>query len=150
VDALKYHELDLSIKKRIYPLNHQLLGDSYLNIGFVYHDNNEYEESLIFFNKALSIYQETLGENSDATALAYNNIFSALNNLNNYKEAYRNLQKALKIWRKIFPNTHPYIINAEKDLNKLQEKLSLNKSKISRNAPCICGSGIKYKKCCGM
>ncbi|NLL83242.1 MAG: hypothetical protein GX230_03250 [Lentisphaerae bacterium] len=25
----------------------------------------------------------------------------------------------------------------------------LSSRKISRNAPCVCGSGKKYKKCCG-
>ena len=28
------------------------------------------------------------------------------------------------------------------------EKSNKNKTKIGRNDPCICGSGLKYKKCC--
>ena len=38
--------------------------------------------------------------------------------------------------------------------NKLKENSSENKSidqinKVKRNEPCPCGSGKKYKKCCG-
>ncbi len=43
------------------------------------------------------------------------------------------------------------------DVERLQnpDKKSLNQPsitfppKIGRNAPCMCGSGLKYKKCCG-
>ncbi|MBR9726598.1 PBPRA1643 family SWIM/SEC-C metal-binding motif protein [Shewanella intestini] len=47
-------------------------------------------------------------------------------------------------------------INADVAENILQLEGILNKpkavtaeAKINRNAPCICGSGKKYKKCCG-
>jgi len=34
--------------------------------------------------------------------------------------------------------------------NKIQETKTVNiKKKIGRNEPCPCGSGLKYKKCCG-
>lgn len=28
------------------------------------------------------------------------------------------------------------------------KKSNVNKTKIGRNDPCFCGSGLKYKKCC--
>ncbi len=50
-----------------------------------------------------------------------------------------------------------YIIGFEpdkpEDISDLEKMLNPDKpiksNKISRNAPCSCGSGRKYKKCCG-
>lgn len=50
-----------------------------------------------------------------------------------------------------------YIIGFEtdkpEDISDLEKMLNPAKpstsTKISRNSPCPCGSGIKYKKCCG-
>jgi len=27
--------------------------------------------------------------------------------------------------------------------------MTVTKKKVGRNDPCVCGSGLKYKKCCG-
>ncbi len=40
-------------------------------------------------------------------------------------------------------------IDADK-ANKLQPKQEQSKKDVGRNEPCPCGSGKKYKKCCGM
>ena len=42
-------------------------------------------------------------------------------------------------------------IDAEKELIKKTEKVQPIRAegRIDRNAPCPCGSGKKYKKCCG-
>ncbi len=61
--------------------------------------------------------------------------------------------KSSHIGRKILPAMLPMSdrfakalrINSDKD-NKI---VSLNERKVARNAPCPCGSGKKYKKCCG-
>jgi len=37
----------------------------------------------------------------------------------------------------------------EKNDDKTQKNISLNEKKLSRNDPCFCGSGKKYKRCCG-
>ena len=37
----------------------------------------------------------------------------------------------------------------EKNGDKTQKNISLNEKKLSRNDPCFCGSGKKYKRCCG-
>ena len=40
------------------------------------------------------------------------------------------------------------------DISDIERKLNppdpVKSSKIGRNAPCSCGSGKKYKKCCGL
>jgi len=48
-------------------------------------------------------------------------------------------------WREIFPSVHP--------LNQYFKKYYYQQSgldnKVGRNDPCPCGSGLKFKKCCG-
>ncbi len=39
--------------------------------------------------------------------------------------------------------------NAQKQTNLLQSEPVRNENKVGRNDPCTCGSGKKYKKCCG-
>ena len=39
--------------------------------------------------------------------------------------------------------------SSEEEIEKLQESVR-SELKIGRNAPCPCGSGKKYKKCCLM
>lgn len=39
--------------------------------------------------------------------------------------------------------------SAEEIIRSAREKAKAPKIKVGRNAPCPCGSGKKYKKCCG-
>lgn len=51
----------------------------------------------------------------------------------------------LKGWDKILPST------TRKEIQKAhnKSKIVVKEDKIGRNDPCPCGSGKKYKKCCG-
>ena len=46
------------------------------------------------------------------------------------------------------------VVNIEKTMDKLRKQLKIHnpyrrvKEKVGRNAPCPCGSGLKFKKCC--
>ena len=40
-------------------------------------------------------------------------------------------------------------LNANDGKEKVKAKPQVNKNKIGRNDPCPCGSGKKYKNCCG-
>jgi SWIM/SEC-C metal-binding protein len=45
------------------------------------------------------------------------------------------------------PDTPEDITDLERLLNP--QKPQISEKKVGRNDPCPCGSGIKYKKCCG-
>ncbi|MCR4662819.1 MAG: SEC-C domain-containing protein, partial [Endomicrobiaceae bacterium] len=38
---------------------------------------------------------------------------------------------------------------SSKDFSQTEETKNVDFSKVGRNDPCPCGSGLKYKKCCG-
>lgn len=66
-------------------------------------------------------------------------------------------EKARYVAAKCTEHGWHYIIGFEsdkpEDISDLEKMLNPEKSiksnKINRNAPCPCGSGKKYKKCCG-
>ncbi|MCH8012952.1 MAG: SEC-C domain-containing protein [Candidatus Marinimicrobia bacterium] len=66
-------------------------------------------------------------------------------------------EKARYVAEKCAEHGWHYIIGFEddkpEDISDLERALNPEKpiksSKINRNAPCPCGSGKKYKKCCG-
>jgi len=71
------------------------------------------------------------------------------NPLDEYKRESFNLFKDLL--SKIKENLIMFLINIQvtKEEQTLQPQQPVVQEKISRNAPCTCGSGKKYKNCCG-
>ncbi len=63
----------------------------------------------------------------------------------NMHEAKAEWLFGLKEWDNIIPEERRKEIR--KDFNR--SKQVINESKVGRNDPCPCGSGKKYKKCCG-
>lgn len=65
----------------------------------------------------------------------------------------------LKEMKKVYPSINSIVEKRHKTLrtmyknyrvlNEIPEVQSISQRKIGRNDPCICGSGKKYKKCCG-
>ena len=58
------------------------------------------------------------------------------------------------IWEKELPENHQYLLSARTSLNIIENELTRfipmqTNKKIGRNDKCLCGSGVKYKKCCG-
>jgi len=66
-------------------------------------------------------------------------------------------ETARYVAEKCLQNNWQYIIGFEpdkpEDITDLEKMLNPSKpikvEKVNRNAPCSCGSGKKYKKCCG-
>lgn len=54
--------------------------------------------------------------------------------------------KLFVVWRN---NLRTWENRGFKNVESGQENIVINKNKIGRNEPCICGSGKKYKFCCG-
>ena len=53
---------------------------------------------------------------------------------------------------KLLSQKHPELYNLLEKIfkqNMRTKNLTVKRKKISRNSPCPCGSGIKFKKCCG-
>jgi uncharacterized protein YecA (UPF0149 family) len=51
--------------------------------------------------------------------------------------------------RRIYPQMLPMSERMVRALRPEMDQTNERRGKIGRNAPCPCGSGKKYKKCCG-
>ncbi|NYB74558.1 SEC-C domain-containing protein [Sedimentibacter hydroxybenzoicus DSM 7310] len=100
-------------------------------IGFLDGANNSFKELLVL---------EDLTEDSEIKAeLDFEKL------LWNMHDAKAEWLYGMDEWNNIFDEEKRKQI--KKDYNR--SKIVINENKIGRNDPCPCGSGKKYKKCCG-
>ena len=65
-------------------------------------------------------------------------------------ELFENLLFKVKVDTIRFLMNLKVVVQDKKEDDKPEKKISIEKKqKISRNSPCTCGSGKKYKHCCG-
>lgn len=100
-------------------------------VGFLDGANNSFKESLSL---------EDLTEDSEIKVE-----FDFEKLLWNMHDAKADWLYGMDEWSNIFDEEKRKQI--KKDYNK--SKIVVNENKIGRNDPCPCGSGKKYKKCCG-
>jgi serine phosphatase RsbU (regulator of sigma subunit) len=75
--------------------SYKILAENYLYIGFIHHDNTEYNEALNFFYKSLDLYKKTSEKKGLATV--YGSIGSVYCDFSDYNKALDYLFKALKL-----------------------------------------------------
>ena len=134
--ALKKFKESLEIKEEI---GDKLgIARSLYNIGTVYFDHKDYNLAIrnLFKSKAL---QNQMGIKEQETS---DYIFKIC------KEVGRKRFEALEndVFNKLPDELKPFINTKE----FLEDKTIHTIHKPNRNAPCSCGSGKKYKKCCGL
>lgn len=109
----------------------------------------EYEATPVFFMGFLDGINESLIESLDLESLDEN---SEVELKIDFEKLYFNMLDAkadylyeLPQWEGIFSKEK----RKEIQVNWRQSKTVVNENKVGRNDPCPCGSGKKYKKCCG-
>ena len=109
----------------------------------------EYEISLPYFMGFLDGINESIEVANDLEKLTENDEVSLVID---FKKLYWNMLAVPAPWLFELPQWDG-VLSAEdrksiqKDYNR--SKTVVNESKVGRNDPCPCGSGKKYKKCCG-
>ncbi|CAF1162673.1 unnamed protein product [Adineta steineri] len=121
--ALSFYQEAFDIELKTLPSDHPLLAATCDNIGGVYNNMGEYTKALLFNNQALEIYKKNLPENHLNLAQSYNNIACVHHNMKEYSTALSYFERALSIWQPLLPPTHPQLINVEKSIEILKEKL---------------------------
>jgi preprotein translocase subunit SecA len=112
--------------------------------------SEEYGTTNIFFMGFLDGVNESLIENIDLEKLENN---SEIELKIDYEKLYFNMLDAkadylyeLPQWEGIFSKEK----RKEIQVKWRETKIIVNENKVGRNDPCPCGSGKKYKKCCGV
>ncbi len=103
--ALQYLQKAISIRQKA-PDSEILVADSYNNIGRVYL-NDQPLQAIIYFNRALKVYTEILGNSHPKVALVYSNMAFANANQNNYDDALAYLDQVSAIYNTLYSSAHP-------------------------------------------
>lgn len=151
VRGFEYKEKALNICLSLFGENHPDTIKSYYSLGISYFSNNQFKKGIYFHLKALAIVT-IYNINTD---YSFNFLFSLKDHeVPNWKESLFNAYEEL-------PDDHKdhidiYKITGEipqinRALKGISSSLGLNnpKKQQSRNSLCECGSGKKYKRCCG-
>jgi preprotein translocase subunit SecA len=136
-----------AIETRIYT---KLLGNHKTNIkGKIEDLAAEYETSVVFFVGFLDGINESLIETMDLEALTKDDEIELKVDLEklyfNMLDAKADYLYELPQWEGVYSREKRKEIHTKWK----KSKTVVNKSKIGRNDPCPCGSGKKYKQCCG-
>jgi CHAT domain-containing protein len=105
-EALQAFEKAINTYYLYYGKDHQDMADVHLNIGNVYF---ELQDQRLFseYQKALDIYNQTLGGRHPSVAICYNNLANAQSGQENYDAATAYYQKALDIMIHNYGTVHP-------------------------------------------
>lgn len=77
--------------------NPETLADVYMNTGGILNTLKANREAFLYFQKALQIYIEYLGDQHKKTADVYQNLSSVYDELGEYEKSYHSFKKALEI-----------------------------------------------------
>lgn len=86
--------------------DYENLALSYNNLGAVYDDQGNGNQSISFYSKALNTWKAIYGEKHPKVALCYNNIGVASQNMKAYQSSIDYLKAALSIWKYNYGETH--------------------------------------------
>lgn len=145
--SLKYLNDSLNIRTEIDDKNG--IEVTLNNLGQLYNNMGEFNTALDFTLRSLEL-QEKLGYlvGKDITLKNLSLIYSRLGNYEKAEEYLRKSQLIAKKLSKTEPSSikeHTLYITED----SINETSSKPKKELGRNDLCPCGSGKKYKKCCG-
>jgi serine/threonine protein phosphatase 1 len=153
-ESLVLFKKSINIIIEVEEKEHPHLIGGYNNLGEVYTKQKKYKQALFYLNKALEIGRKIFNNNHHPNlGIVYGNIGLVYYGLKKYQKAYDYTHTCVSIFEKQLSSNHHDLIAARYELEKMEQKLDNQKNavliKISRNDPCPCNSGKKYKKCCG-
>ncbi|MFK7906419.1 MAG: CHAT domain-containing protein [Chitinophagales bacterium] len=104
-------ERALEVGQKIFKDTNNKYGLIYRSLAICYKDTGDMNSALIYYQKALKVFRESLGENHNYTIDAYTNLGIFWTENKNYSEGLQYLRTALKNIKDKYGNTHPNIPN---------------------------------------
>lgn len=94
----------------------------YNQIGILYQEENQFQNALVFYQKAYRIRLEHFQNDQISLGISCNNIGGAFYHLKNYTEAFQFYQSALKIYQQHLPLDHPKIASIYNNIAGIYEQ----------------------------
>jgi len=114
--TLKYALLEQSIKESIFSKDHVELGILYSWIGGVHYQNNNYEEALIYLNKALTILENNQIIDYGNLSSTYHRLALTYYERGDHASAIMYFNKTLTTQQTFLPANHPKIAQTYNNL----------------------------------
>ncbi|MBM3242851.1 hypothetical protein FJZ31_41860 [Candidatus Poribacteria bacterium] len=128
---LEWYEEAIAQHQRAIELDDEMT-ESYLTLGYLYLLQEDYERAKLMFAKVLSLGKAKL----EAPSL--------------YPQMRLSAQEGLRMAnQRIGGKTRERVDLQAYGRPTIRPSKAIRTPKVGRNAPCPCGSGKKYKKCCG-
>lgn len=108
--ALYFYNHSVKIYQTQYPTNHSRIAQIELNLGLIFGEKGNYNNSKIKFYKALYICLQKFGEQHPRTSEAYATIGGLFMNTENFEKAILYFKKDQTIIKNIYTKNHPNII----------------------------------------
>ena len=128
---ISYHEVQLSSDLDLY---HAYTAMTLNNMAMVHGTKGNYDEALDFYDRALTIYETTLGPDHASTAKTRNNMAMVHENKGNYDEALALYKRALTIYETTLGPDHADTLQTKMNQTIVFQKLgdpdSLTKAEI--------------------
>ncbi|AOO63862.1 tetratricopeptide repeat protein [Sulfurospirillum halorespirans] len=123
----------------------------YNNLGELYRYTKKYSKAYPLIKKAMNIREIQQGAYALDTAMSYNTMGVYNADIGEYNESIEYLTKSFNILNATLGPNHIYTIQTQENIHYTHSLMIQNNiKKIGRNDACSCGSGKKYKKCCGI
>jgi tetratricopeptide (TPR) repeat protein len=138
-------------------------GPIYHQLGWVKYNQGEYQEAIIFYEKALAIKQQSLPPNHPDLGASYNNIGMVYDGMGDYPKALSSHEKALAIRQQSLPPNYPDLAASynniglvygsmgdyPKALSSYEKALAIKQQSLPPNHPSLAKSynniGMVYK-----
>jgi tetratricopeptide (TPR) repeat protein len=140
---------ELDAAKEIYNYVLSLDSDNYGSLhglAIVHCRQEDYKKGYSYFKRSLKSFNE---EFHPDLATIYNNMSFYYGQQKKFTKALDFINRAIKIRETLSMDNHPELQQAYDDRTFIENTLKTFSKKPKRNAPCQCGSGKKYKQCCG-
>ncbi len=97
---------------------HPEVATSLNNLALSYGLHTPYKEAEKLFRRALSIFENALGETHPRVGVTLNNLAELYKAHGRYEQSDKLFKRALAIFEKVFDQTHPYIQRIHKNLSE--------------------------------
>jgi tetratricopeptide (TPR) repeat protein len=177
--AIELHERSLTILRANSAANCSLFVNGLNNLAVAHRLQGSYSIARKLLDQAISITEEVESQEGELMGLCITNLASLTYHEGDHETAELLIKRAISIYEKALGDAHPHTqLARESFLQMVIEQISQSESRLNsrleqgsklppsiqkepksrydpamkghnRNAPCPCGSGKKYKKCCG-
>ena len=154
-EALKLVEETLAFRKRVLPADHPSIATSMNNLASTYGQLGRHEEALKLQEETLAFRKRVLPADHPDIATSMDNLASTHCARGHWLEAELLLTDALRIRLVMLPPGHSdtqattQILKFVREAMRGAVRVPKSSARVKPNAQCPCGSGRKYKKCCG-